>query len=110
MIQCAAVVVNPSFYEGGNVPGFDAWKQGVPVAMSNIPTFLEHIAVHNVRAEIFNPRSPEDIAAKLDLILSNPENAKRDALHSQEAIKLFTWERTALGYLNIFDEILNAHV
>lgn len=70
LIQCAAVVVNPSLYEGGNVPGFDAWARGVPVAMSNIPPFLEHMAVHHVRAEVFNPRSPEDIAEKLDAILS----------------------------------------
>jgi glycosyltransferase involved in cell wall biosynthesis len=106
LIQCASIVVNPSLYEGGNVPGFDAWARGVPVAMSNIPTFREHIAVHNVHAALFNPRSPEDIADKLDQILSHPENAKRDAELSQKAIQEFTWERTAEGYLKIFDEIL----
>lgn len=108
LIQCASIVVNPSLYEGGNVPGFDAWARGVPVAMSNIPTFLEHIAVHDVRAEIFNPRSPEDIAEKLDHILSDPKKARLDARHSQEAIAHFTWEKTAEGYLKIFDEILKS--
>lgn len=108
LIQCASIVVNPSLYEGGNVPGFDAWARGVPVAMSNIPTFLEHIAVHNVRAEIFNPRSPDDIAEKLDLILSNPGKAALDTQHSQRSISQFTWERTAEGYLKIFDEMLDS--
>ena len=106
LIQCASIVVNPSLYEGGNVPGFDAWARGAPVAMSNIPTFLEHLAVHDVRAEIFDPRSPEDIAEKLDNVLSNPEKTQADIRHSQEAIGHFTWERTAQGYLKIFDEML----
>lgn len=106
LIQCAAVVVNPSLYEGGNGPGFDAWAKGRPVAMSNIPPFLEHVAVHDVRAEIFDPRSPEDICEKLDRILSNPEKAAEDALYSKKAISQFTWERTAEGYLNIFDDVL----
>lgn len=84
LIQCARLVVNPSLYEGGNGPGFDAWSRGVPVAMSHIPPFLEHLKVHNVRAEIFDPRSPEDIAEKLKRILSNPEKTAEDCAHSRK--------------------------
>lgn len=109
LIQCASIVVNPSLYEGGNVPGFDAWQRGVPVAMSNIPPFLEHMAVHNVYAEIFDPRSPEDIAEKMDYILSHPEESRARTEDSKRAINQFTWERTAEGYLKIFDEILSSH-
>ena len=39
LIQGARMVVNPSLYEGGNCPGFDAWIRGVPVAMSNLAPF-----------------------------------------------------------------------
>jgi glycosyltransferase involved in cell wall biosynthesis len=106
LIQCAAVVVNPSLYEGGNGPGFDAWGRGVPVAMSNIPTFIEHLLAHDVRAEIFDPRSSQDIADKLESILSNPAKAAKDVAHSKDAIRQFTWERTAEGYLNVFEEVL----
>lgn len=108
LIQCASAVVNSSLYEGGNVPGFDAWERGIPVAMSNIPPFLEHMSVHQVHAEIFNPRSPKEIAEKLDVILSNPQQAKEKALQSKEAMSLFTWERSAEGYMNIFEEMLNS--
>jgi glycosyltransferase involved in cell wall biosynthesis len=108
LIQNALAVVNPSLYEGGNVPGFDAWARGVPVAMSHIPTFLEHLTVHQVHAKLFNPRSPEDIAEKLDEILSHPEQAKKEAEDSQQAISHFTWEKTAEGYLKIFDSMLLA--
>ncbi len=109
LIQCASAVVNPSLYEGGNVPGFDAWERGAPVAMSNIPPFLEHMAVHQVHAEVFNPRSPEDIAGKIDHILTHSQEAKSKALQSKEAISKFTWERSAEGYMKIFEEILRGN-
>jgi len=108
LIQCATAVVNPSLYEGGNVPGFDAWERGVPVAMSDIPPFQEHVSVHGAHAEFFNPRSPEEIAAAIERILCDPEQMKQKALQSKEAISHFTWERAAEGYLNIFDEILGS--
>lgn len=108
LIEHAAVVVNPSLYEGGNGPGFDAWVKGRPVAMSNIPPFLEHIAVHDVRAEIFDPRSPQDICEKLNNILSNPQKALEDGEHSKKAIEQFTWERSAAGYLAIINEAIHA--
>jgi glycosyltransferase involved in cell wall biosynthesis len=107
LIQGAAIVVNSSLYEGGNGPGFDAWGRGVPVAMSRIPTFLEHLEEHDVRAQIFDPRSPEDIAEKLKRILADPAKAAEDAAYSQNAISQFTWERSAQGYLQIIDEVIS---
>lgn len=106
LIQCASVVVNTSLYEAGNGSGVDAWAKGIPVAMSNIPSFLEHIAVQGVRAEVFDPRSPQDIADKIHAILKNPKKAKTDALHSKQAIASCTWERTAGQYLDVFEEAL----
>ncbi len=101
LIQCADVLVNPSLYEGGCGPGFDAWEKGIPVAMSNIPPFLEHIKVHDVKAEIFDPRSPQDIAEKIHNILSNPIKAAQDVEHSKKAISRFTWELSAKRYLEV---------
>ena len=106
LIQCAAVVVSSSLYEAGNGPGLDAWMRGIPVAMSNIPAFIEHLEVQNVRAGVFDPRSPQDIADKIHNILVNPEKAASDALHSREALCKLTWEQTAVRYLEIFDEVL----
>lgn len=108
LIQCASAVVSSSLYEAGNGPGLDAWGRGVPVAMSNIPAFTEHIKVQDVRAEIFDPRSPRDIADKIHKILSNPEKAKADALHSREVLKKHTWLETARKYLDIFDNAISS--
>ncbi len=106
LTQGATLIVNSSLYEGGNGPGFDAWSRGVPVAMSNIPPFLEHLETYNVRAPVFDPRSPEDIAEKIEAVLSNPRKAQEDAEHSQRAIRAFTWDRVAEQYLQICDKAL----
>ena len=102
LIQCAAAVVNPSLYEAGNGPGVDAWSQGTPVAMSNIPAFLEHIDVLGVRAQVFDPYDSKDIADKIAFILSDPERARADAEYSRLAISRKTWDDTAAGYLRVF--------
>ena len=104
LIQCAKVIVSSSLYEAGNGPGLDAWARAIPVAMSNIPPFTEHITVQDVRAQVFDPRNPEDIADKIDVILSAPERARENALYSQQAMNKLTWENVAKKYLSVFDK------
>ncbi len=106
LIQGAAVSLNTSLYEANNGPGFDSWALGTPVAMSNIPPFLEHMKVHDVRAAVFDPRSPEDIADKIEQLLVQPEKTSQDALHSQQSMKNWTWDKTAEDYLKVFEETI----
>lgn len=107
LIQCAQAVVTTSLYEAGNGPGLEAWAKGIPVAMSRIPPYLEHVEVQGVRAELFDPRDPNDIAEKISNILSNPKKAKADALISQKALEGLTWSNVAEKYLCIFEEAVN---
>lgn len=108
LIQCAAVVVSPSLYEAGNGPGVDGWGRGVPVAMSNIPAFTEHLEVFGVRAQVFDPRSPQDIAEKIAVILDEPDKAREDALISKSRLAEMTWKITAARYLEIFRNAIQA--
>lgn len=103
LIQCAALVVSTSLYEAGCGPGLDAWQRGVPVAMSNIPAFTEHLDVQGVKAEVFDPKSPADIAEKIDRSLSDPIQAKENALHSQKMLSLYDWEKVAEKYIAAFE-------
>jgi glycosyltransferase involved in cell wall biosynthesis len=106
LIQSAKAVVSTSLYEAGNGPGIDAWARAIPVAMSNIPPFIEHIEVQDVKARVFDPRDPLDIANKIDAILSEPQRAREDALYSQQALKKLTWEKVAKKYLSVFDKAI----
>jgi glycosyltransferase involved in cell wall biosynthesis len=74
----------------------------VPVAMSNIPAFIEHIEVFGVRAQMFNPKNSSDIADKIQNILMNKELALEDAKISQASIKNLTWDNVAEKYIKIF--------
>ncbi len=106
LTQTARIVVSTSLYEAGNGPGLDAWARAAPVAMSDIPAFIEHIEIQDVRAQIFDPRNPKDIANKLAAILSDPQRAKNDALYSQQALKKLTWEIVAEKYSAVFDKAI----
>ena len=104
LIQCASVVVNTSLYEAGNGSGLDAWEMGTPVAMSNIPSFMEHLEFQGLFAEVFDPRNPLDIAEKIYSIIHNKAKAEYNVRKSLESIKNITWENTAIKYIDIFEE------
>lgn len=105
LITCAKLVVNASLYEAGNGSGLDAWKMGTPVAMSDIPAFVEQLQVLDLRAETFNPRCCYEIRDALMRILEQPEIAKANADHSQESMSRYGWKDVAAQYLDFFDEI-----
>ena len=103
LIAGASVVVNPSLYEAGNGPGLDAWSRGIPVAMSNIPPFMEHLSASDVGAAVFDPRDPHDIAAKIADILDHADKWAEVARRSKAALGSYTWEHVARAYLEVFD-------
>jgi glycosyltransferase involved in cell wall biosynthesis len=103
LIEGASVVVNPSLYEAGNGSGLDAWSRGTPVAMSEIPPFLEHVSTLGVEAAMFDPRDPKDIASKVADILDRPKAWAEAAARSKAAIASRTWADVAEEYLEVFD-------
>lgn len=102
LMQNAKVVVNASLMEAGNGSGLDAWGIGVPVAMSDIPSFKDQVDFLGVKAEFFDPRNSKDIARAVLFLLDNPEVAAENARVSQEALRDYSWDRVAEAYLNIF--------
>jgi alpha-1,3-rhamnosyl/mannosyltransferase len=110
LIQGATMLVNPSLYEGGNCPGFDAWIRGVPVAMSNLPPFIEHMQFHGVKATVFDPRNVVDIVDKLAFALEHPEVIKEGAAASVANMCRYTWDKAAESYFKIFDEVVRCRV
>jgi glycosyltransferase involved in cell wall biosynthesis len=106
LIQLASVVVNCSLYEGNNGPALDAWASGTPVAMSHIPPFVELLTTFHVKAALFDPRSPSDIAEKIVSLLNDPE--KTDAKLSKKSMQPFTWDLCAKEYLDVFRQLQNS--
>ena len=84
----------------------DAWKLGVPVAMSDIPAFKNQIDNIGVKAELFDPKNSKDIARAVIYLLENPDIANENVKISQEKINNYSWERVAEQYINIFKKHL----
>jgi glycosyltransferase involved in cell wall biosynthesis len=106
LMQCAEAVVSPSLYEAGCGPAFDAWPLGVPVAMSNIDPFVEHLdMMSGLYATLFDPLNPYDIAAKLTFVLENRDFVLQKARESKTVFKNYTWEKAAGSYVELFENI-----
>jgi glycosyltransferase involved in cell wall biosynthesis len=73
----AAVVVYPSLYEGFGLPVIEAMSCGVPVIISDIPSLRE---IADDAALIFNPTDHEELAYKIEMILSS-ESLRLEMTH-----------------------------
>ncbi len=106
LMQCSEAVVSSSLYEAGCGPALDAWSLGVPVAMSNIGAFTEHLdVVSGLHATLFDPLSPYDIAEKLKFVLENKNLVLQKAKESKAAIQNCTWEDAARSYMELFENV-----
>ncbi len=88
----AEAFVFPSLYEGFGLPVLEAMARGVPVACSNASSLPE---VAGDAALLFDPREEQAIAAALERLLEDREEAGRLRAYGRERARLFTWERTA---------------
>ncbi|MEI6690175.1 MAG: glycosyltransferase family 1 protein [bacterium] len=93
----ASVVVLPSLYEGFGMPLIEAMASGTPVAGSNNSSIPE---VVGKGGELFDPSSPDSIAAAIFKVINSRTSYSKQAL--AQAAK-FSWDKCA-------DETLKALV
>lgn len=93
LYQGASAFVLPSLVEGFGLIGAEAQASGIPVAASDIPVLRE---VLGSGALYFNPRDPEDMAEKINEVLtvgtSKNENARK-----------YSWAEAAKKTLEIYE-------
>ena len=104
----ALLVVNPSLCEAGSGSGLDAWGNGCPVALSDIPAFRDQVRFLGTRAEFFDPQDPREIARVLLGMLATPDRVARAVEASREAIARYSWDDVATGYFAIFERMLES--
>jgi|GEM_PF-778772 len=103
ILQGAKMVINSSLCEAGSGSGVDAWNCKIPLVFSSIPPFLQQLEVLGTKAKTFDPRNSDSIAQAILSVLDNPEEAKKDAEISYEALSKYTWEDVARQYIEIFE-------
>ncbi|MRS12105.1 MAG: glycosyltransferase [Actinobacteria bacterium] len=98
----ADLIVSASLYEAGCGPAMDAWRAGVPVALSDIPPFTEQMQRFGVRAWVFDPRDPADIATKMRTAIEDTARSEEMTRASLHAFAEYGWDDVAAEYYRVF--------
>ena len=95
----AAAYVFPSRMEGFGLPGIEAMMMGAPVVSSDATCLPE---VYEDAALYFNPLDIDDIAAKIDTVLSDSKLRKSLITKGHFQAKKYNWKKTASQTLAVY--------
>ena len=98
----AICFILPSLYEGFGLPILEAMKYGCPVITSNVSSLPE---AGGDAAVYFNPESTEEIAEKIEKVISSEKLREEMIKKGYEQIKKFSWEKTAKETLKVLEEL-----
>ena len=101
--NCACYVF-PSFMEGFGLPGIEAMGLGAPVVSSNASCLPE---VYGDAAIYFDPLSVEDMADKIDQVISN-DKLRTDLIErGYKQFNKYSWEKMAKETYAVYMKALN---
>jgi glycosyltransferase involved in cell wall biosynthesis len=103
LYERAKCFIYPSFYEGFGLPPLEAMACGCPVIVSNATSLPE---VCGDAALYVDPYSPEDIAEKIKLLLSDDKLREELRRKGLERAKMFSWEKCAKETLKVIEGVL----
>jgi glycosyltransferase involved in cell wall biosynthesis len=95
---CRAFVF-PSFYEGFGLPALEAMQCGAPVIASNTTSIPE---VVGLEAAMFDPYSIDDIASKLQRVLTDDEFRTELVARHLARARQFSWDASAKRAIKAF--------
>lgn len=103
LYENCAMYCFPSLSEGFGLPSLEAMAHGAPVASSNATCLPE---VNGDAAHYFDPLDTEDIAEKINDILTSKELRKDLIKKGSEQVKKYSWKRMAEETLVIYERAL----
>lgn len=107
LYRLATALVVPSLYEAGSFPAREAMRTGCPVVYSRIPPLTEELELVGGNAWTFDPHDPSELANVVESLIEKPEEARERASRAGALVAgVFSWERTAKGYLEVFSEVI----
>lgn len=101
--QNARAYVFPTLSEGFGLPGLEAMVHGCPVVSSNVSCLPE---VHGDAAHYFDPYDVQDIARKIDEVISNETLRKKLIMQGYKNTKRFSWKKFTAQHIDLFDSLL----
>jgi glycosyltransferase involved in cell wall biosynthesis len=103
LYNAAEIFVFPSFYEGFGLPPLEAMACGVPVAASragSLPEVLGDAALY------FDPRDPQDMAARLAEMLRSESERERMRERGMRRAKGYRWSECARKTLSLYEKLV----
>lgn len=102
LYNLCSLFVFPSLREGFGLPVLEAMACGVPTIGSNTTSIPEVI---NRKDALFNPKSIEDIASKINQVLKDDNFAKTLTEHGLSQSKNFSWDISAQKTLKALEAL-----
>ena len=101
LFSCCKLFVFPSIHEGFGLPALEAMACGAPTIGSNITSIPEVIG--RVDA-LFDPYDPNDIANKIDQVLTNEDFRLSLCEHALVQSTRFSWDSCAKRAITAFEQ------
>jgi glycosyltransferase involved in cell wall biosynthesis len=103
LFALAACMVLPTLHEGFGLPVLEALARSLPVACSDLPALRE---VAGTAALYFDPRVPEQIAARIEQLLSDSQLTSELRELGLARAAEFSWRAAAEGTLESYRRAL----
>lgn len=103
LYSLAKMLILPSFYEGFGLPPLEAMSCGCPTIVSNAASLPE---VCQDASLYIQPENPQEIAKAVEKLIQEPLFSFQLIQKGFERIKHFNWQKTAEGYLELFQQVL----
>lgn len=100
----ASAFVFPSLIEGFGLPGLEAMAVGLPVIAARASCLPE---VYDNAALFFDPMSPQDLASKIQLLLSEEPLRQKLIAKGQQQVAKYSWAKMAKQTWAIYQNCLD---
>lgn len=100
LLKGAEAFVSASKFEGFGLPGVEAMEMGIPLVVSNIPVFNE---IYDNGAIYFEPDEPDDIAQKINFLLTDQKYRQLIANNAYVRGQFFSWDKAAQETIGVYD-------
>jgi len=97
----AVCYVLPSLSEGFGLPGLEAMAHGCPLVSSSATCLPE---IYGDAAEYFEPRDINDLAEKINLVISSKTLRKKLTTLGKKRLKKYSWEKMTKSFVQIIEE------
>jgi len=102
--QTSAAFLYLSYFEGFGFPLLHAMESGTPIVASNVTSIPE--VLNGVGLQC-GPNDHAQIARNIIQLLTNEELWKKQVTSGQEHIAKFSWQRSIVEHLHVYESIFN---